>query len=52
MRLSALKFWRDNGKRGEKGDMIHIAVMGFGTVGAGVAEILQTNGALLEKRLG
>ena len=32
--------------------MIHIAVMGFGTVGAGVAEILQTNGALLEKRLG
>ncbi len=30
----------------EKGDMIHIAVMGFGTVGAGVAEILQTNGAL------
>lgn len=32
--------------------MIQIAVMGFGTVGAGVAEILQTNGALLEKRLG
>lgn len=32
--------------------MIQIAVMGFGTVGAGVAEILQTNGVLLEKRLG
>lgn len=32
--------------------MIQIAVMGFGTVGAGVAEVLQTNGALLEKRLG
>ena len=32
--------------------MIQSAVMGFGTVGAGVAESLQTNGALLEKRLG
>ena len=32
--------------------MIQIAVMGFGTVGAGVEEILQTTGALLEKRLG
>lgn len=32
--------------------MIKFAVMGFGTVGAGVAEILQKNSALLEERLG
>ena len=32
--------------------MIKFAVMGFGTVGAGVAEILQKNSALLEARLG
>ena len=32
--------------------MINVAVMGFGTVGAGVAEVLQTNGALIEQRLG
>ena len=32
--------------------MISVAVMGFGTVGAGVAEVLQTNAALIEKRLG
>lgn len=32
--------------------MIKIAVLGFGTVGAGVAEVLQVNSALIEKRLG
>ena len=32
--------------------MINVAVMGFGTVGAGVAEVIATNGALIEKRLG
>ena len=32
--------------------MLNIAVLGFGTVGAGVAEVLQTNGALIRQRLG
>lgn len=32
--------------------MLTIAVLGFGTVGAGVAEVLQTNGALIGQRLG
>ena len=32
--------------------MIHFAVLGFGTVGAGVAEVFQTNGALIQQRLG
>lgn len=32
--------------------MINIAVLGFGTVGAGVAEVLRKNGALIAERLG
>ena len=32
--------------------MIRVAVMGFGTVGAGVAEVLRMNGALIQERLG
>lgn len=32
--------------------MINIAVMGFGTVGAGVADVFGMNGTLIERRLG
>ena len=32
--------------------MINIAVMGFGTVGAGVADVFEMNGALIAQRLG
>ena len=32
--------------------MINIALLGFGTVGSGVAEVLTENAAIIEKRLG
>lgn len=32
--------------------MINVAVLGFGTVGSGVAEVLATNGALIDQRSG
>ena len=31
--------------------MIHIAILGFGTVGSGVAEVLATNGAAIDRRV-
>ncbi len=31
--------------------MINIAILGFGTVGSGVAEVLTTNGALIDQRV-
>ena len=32
--------------------MFKVAILGFGTVGSGVAEVLQTNAALIKKRVG
>ena len=32
--------------------MIKIAVLGYGTVGSGVVEVIQTNGAVINKRIG
>ena len=32
--------------------MIQIAVMGYGTVGSGVVEVLSTNQASIDKRVG
>ncbi len=32
--------------------MIKIAVLGYGTVGSGVVEVIQTNGALINQRIG
>ena len=32
--------------------MVNVAILGFGTVGSGVAEVLATNGALIESRVG
>ena len=32
--------------------MIQIAVMGYGTVGSGVVEVLNTNQASIDKRVG
>ena len=32
--------------------MINVAILGFGTVGSGVAEVLTTNAALIEERVG
>ncbi|MBP1708626.1 MAG: hypothetical protein H6Q40_415, partial [Deltaproteobacteria bacterium] len=31
---------------------IHVGLIGFGTVGAGVVKILQQNAGLIEKRMG
>ena len=31
--------------------MINIAVMGYGTVGSGVVEVIRTNGSLIDERL-
>ena len=30
--------------------MVNVAILGFGTVGSGVAEVLTTNGALIDAR--
>ena len=32
--------------------MINVAILGFGTVGSGVAEVLTTNGGVIEQRVG
>ena len=32
--------------------MVNIAVMGYGTVGSGVVEVINTNGAIINKRAG
>ena len=32
--------------------MINIAVMGYGTVGSGVVEVINTNGARINQRIG
>ena len=32
--------------------MINIAVMGYGTVGSGVVEVINTNGARIKQRIG
>lgn len=32
--------------------MINVAVLGYGTIGAGVVEVLQTNADIIEKRIG
>ena len=32
--------------------MIHVAVLGYGTVGSGVVEVIETNKALINKRAG
>jgi len=32
--------------------MINVAILGFGTVGSGVAEVLTTNGGVIERRVG
>ena len=31
--------------------MINIAVMGYGTVGSGVVEVIRTNGSLINERV-
>ena len=31
--------------------MVHVAILGFGTVGSGVAEVLTTNGGLIDQRV-
>ena len=32
--------------------MVNIAVMGYGTVGSGVVEVINTNGATINQRVG
>lgn len=32
--------------------MVNIAVMGYGTVGSGVVEVINTNGARINQRIG
>ena len=32
--------------------MVHVAILGFGTVGGGVAEVLTNNAAVLSKKVG
>ena len=32
--------------------MINVAVLGYGTIGSGVVEVLQTNAAVIAKRVG
>ena len=32
--------------------MINVAVLGYGTIGSGVVEVLQTNAAVVAKRVG
>ena len=32
--------------------MIKIAVLGYGTVGSGVVEVINTNGAVINQRIG
>ena len=32
--------------------MVNIAVMGYGTVGSGVVEVVNTNGARINQRIG
>ena len=31
--------------------MVNVAILGFGTVGSGVAEVLTTNGGLIDRRV-
>ena len=31
--------------------MVNVAILGFGTVGSGVAEVLTTNGGLIDHRV-
>ena len=31
--------------------MVNVAILGFGTVGSGVAEVLSTNGGLIDQRV-
>ena len=31
--------------------MVHVAILGFGTVGSGVAEVLTRNGGLIDHRV-
>ncbi len=31
--------------------MVNVAILGFGTVGSGVAEVLTTNGGLIDQRV-
>lgn len=38
--------------KGKEDKMVKIAVLGYGTVGSGVVEVLQTNGAQINKRVG
>ena len=37
-------------QKGKKSRMINVAVMGYGTVGSGVVEVLRTNGELINER--
>ncbi len=39
-------------KRLKGGNMINIAVMGYGTVGSGVVEVIDTNGERINQRIG
>ena len=32
-------------------DMVNVAILGFGTVGSGVAEVLSTNEGLIDQRV-
>ena len=32
--------------------MVNIAVLGYGTVGSGVVEVIKTNGACINRRIG
>ena len=41
-----LQYWQ------EQNFMIKIAVLGYGTVGSGVVEVIQTNGEVINKRIG
>ena len=39
-------------RQGVTGQMINIAVLGYGTVGSGVVEVIRTNHELINKRAG
>ena len=39
------------GQKGNEKDMVKVAILGFGTVGSGVAEVLTTNQSLINRRI-
>lgn len=52
MKIDCEMFYDMTGRKGRTLKMKYVAILGFGVVGSGVAEVMQMNSAQLEKRLG